>query len=72
MRRDPPLRKHGLDLAPELLARTMRSNVVVDLRNTMDAEKLEEHGVSVVGIGRRDISDTSAPQQTPDLSQAAE
>jgi UDPglucose 6-dehydrogenase len=60
------------DLAPEMLARTMRTNVVVDLRNTMDADKLGEHGISVVGIGRRDIPDAVSHQQAPDIVQAAE
>lgn len=60
------------DLAPEMLARAMRSNVVVDLRNTMDAEKLEEHGVSLVGIGRRDTSEAPIPQKQTGLGQAAE
>lgn len=59
-------------LDPEMLTRTMRNNVIVDLRNTLDADRLGDFGVSVIGIGRRETIDTVASQEKPSYSQAAE
>ncbi|WP_281684805.1 UDP-glucose dehydrogenase family protein [Thalassobaculum salexigens] len=60
------------ELDPKMLAGTMRRNVIVDLRNMMDADTLEAHGVSVVGIGRREPVDAPVAHETSGLGQAAE
>lgn len=61
-------------LDPDALARLMRTNVIVDLRNTLDTDKLEEHGISVVGVGRREMPDVTVRRSEPAhrVDQAAE